>query len=113
MRPPLIPDFLALVGDAADGFPGIPGIGKIGAARLLNQYGPIEQFPPEVLGEQRELAMLFKRLATLRTDSILFNDVNELQWKGPTIAFAGFATKNNELSLLKRANAVAVKFGSF
>src|SRR5450755_1867174 len=48
--PELIPDFLALVGDAADGFPGIAGIGPVGAARLLNRYGPIETFPPEALG---------------------------------------------------------------
>lgn len=111
VRPLLIPDFLALVGDAADGFPGIKGIGKVGAARLLNQYGPIEQFPQEVLGEQLEQAMLFKRLATLRTDEVLFSDVNELQWRGPTPAFAEYATKIREPSLLKRANAAAVKFG--
>lgn len=109
--PHLIPDLLALVGDAADGYPGIPGIGKIGAARLLKQYGPIEKFPPEVLGEQRELAMLFKRLATLRTDATLFKDVNELQWRGPTPAFGKWVAKNNETSLLKRANEVAVKVG--
>ena len=65
VEPALIPDFLALVGDAADGYPGIPGIGAVGAARLLNRHGPIEEFPPEVLGEHREQALLFKRLATL------------------------------------------------
>src|SRR4051812_46880661 len=63
--PSLIPDFLALVGDAADGYPGIAGIGAITAARLLNTYGPIEEFPPGVLGESRELALMFKNLATL------------------------------------------------
>lgn len=110
VRPLLIPDFLALVGDAADGFPGIKGIGKVGAARLLNQYGPIEKFPQEVLGKQHEQAMLFRRLATLRTHEVLFSDVNELQWRGPTPAFAEFATKINEPSLLKRANAAAGKF---
>ena len=51
VSPILIPDFLALVGDSADGYPGISGIGKIGAARLLNQYGPIEDFPEKVLGD--------------------------------------------------------------
>src|SRR6185369_15934785 len=61
VEPALIPDFLALVGDAADGYPGIRGIGAVGAARLLNQYGPIERFPPRVLGDQLEDAMLFKR----------------------------------------------------
>ena len=84
VEPALIPDFLALVGDAADGYPGIKGIGGVGAARLLNQYGAIERFPPDVLGDQLEAALLFKRLATLRTDAKLFLDVEELRWVGPT-----------------------------
>src|SRR5205085_9972416 len=67
--PERIPDFLALVGDAADGYPGIAGIGAVGAARLINQYGAIEAFPRNVLGEQLDRALLFKRLATLRTDA--------------------------------------------
>jgi len=87
VEPRLIPDFLALVGDAADGYPGIPGIGAVTAARLLNQYGAIERFPPEVLGDDREPALLFKQLATLRTDAPLFQDVEELRWRGPTAAF--------------------------
>ncbi len=62
--PALIPDYLALVGDAADGYPGIPGIGAVTAARLLNRHGPIEVFPPTVLADRRELALLFKHLAT-------------------------------------------------
>jgi 5'-3' exonuclease len=86
--PSLIPDLLALVGDAADGYPGIPGIGAIGAARLLNRYGPIEAFPPEVLGERRAAALLFKTLATLRTDAALFENVDELEWRGTTAGFA-------------------------
>src|SRR4029453_7422890 len=61
--PPLIPDLLALVGDAADGYPGILGIGARTSAQLLNRHGPIESFPPNVLGEQRDLALLFKKLA--------------------------------------------------
>src|SRR5690242_8791971 len=65
VEPELIPDFLALVGDAADGYPGIPGIGRIGAARLLRKFGGIEKLPPEVLAD-RSLALLFKDLATLR-----------------------------------------------
>src|SRR6202162_4087221 len=69
VEPVLIPDFLALVGDAADGYPGIPGIGRIGAARLLNRHGAIEGFPPSVLGDSRGLALIFKDLATLRTDA--------------------------------------------
>jgi 5'-3' exonuclease len=109
VSPILIPDFLALVGDSADGYPGIPGIGKTGAARLLNQYGPIEDFPQEVLGRQREQALLFKRLATLRTDAPLFSDVDQLRWRGPTSAFADLATKMREPGLLARANAVGSK----
>ena len=85
--PELIPDYLALVGDAADGYPGIPRIGPKGAASLLRRYGPIEQFPPEVLGEQQKLALLFKNLATLRTDAKLFADVEELKWRGPSAEF--------------------------
>ncbi|RAW02258.1 5'-3' exonuclease [Pseudochryseolinea flava] len=101
--PHLIPDFLALVGDSADGYPGIDGIGKTGAAKLLNQYGAIEKFPSKVLGEKREHAVLFKRLATLRTDALLFDDVDELQWRGPTPAFESFASKFESPKLLSRA----------
>ena len=64
--PALIPDYLALVGDSADGYPGIPGIGAVTAARLVNEHGAIEDFPLAVLGERRELALLFKDLATLQ-----------------------------------------------
>ena len=87
--PELIPDYLALVGDAADGYPGIKGIGAKGAASLLMRYGTIELFPPNVLGENRDLALLFKQLATLRTDVPLFENVDTLEWRGPTAAFAG------------------------
>jgi 5'-3' exonuclease len=107
--PFLIPDFLALVGDSADGYPGIPGIGKAGAARLLNQYGPIENFPETLLKEQRERALLFKRLATLRTDAKLFTNVEQLKWRGPSPAFAGFLEKIGEPSLLDKANVLAAK----
>jgi 5'-3' exonuclease len=109
VAPILIPDFLALVGDSADGYPGISGIGKIGAARLLNQYGPIEDFPEEVLGRQREQALLFKRLATLRTDALLFSDVDQLRWRGPTSTFAALTIKMDDPRLLARANAIATK----
>ena len=109
VEPALIPDFLALVGDSADGYPGIPGIGKTGAARLLNHYGPIEDFPQKVLAQQRQQALLFKRLATLRTDELLFNDVGQLRWRGPTSAFAKLTEKMGEPRLLARANAVAAK----
>ena len=86
--PELIPDLLALVGDAQDGYPGIRGIGRTTAAALLNRYGPIESFPEAALGAAREQAILFKSLATLRTDAPLFADVDELEWRGPTAAFA-------------------------
>ncbi len=101
--PILIPDFLALVGDAADGYPGIPGIGAVTAARLLNQHGAIEDFPPAVLsGDRRDLALLFKDLATLRTDAPLFHDVDELRWRGPTDAFASWTQRMRVPRLLER-----------
>jgi 5'-3' exonuclease len=109
VNPELIPDFLALVGDSADGYPGISGIGKTTAARLLNEYGPIESFPDKVLRKQREQALLFKRLATLRTDAKLFSNVAELQWRGPELSFSDFITKVGEPKLLARANAAAAK----
>ena len=87
VEPELIPDFLALVGDSQDGYPGIPGIGPSTAASLLNRHGPIESFPDGVLGDKRERAILFKTLATLRTDAPLFADVDEIEWRGPTAAF--------------------------
>ena len=105
VEPVLIPDFLALVGDAADGYPGIPGIGAVSAARLLNKHGIIEDFPAAVLGDKRELALLFKRLATLRTDAPLFRDVDELYWRGPTGAFAACVERLGEPRLLKRCLA--------
>ncbi len=102
VEPALIPDFLALVGDAADGFPGIPGIGRITAARLLNRHGTIESFPTCVLGDSRDLALLFKDIATLRTDARLFNDVDELRWNGPTDAFAAWTEQVGDGRLLGR-----------
>jgi 5'-3' exonuclease len=107
VEPALIPDLLALVGDAADGYPGIPGIGRTTAARLLNQYGAIEAFPPPVLGQQRDLALLFKDLATLRTDAPLFQDVDELRWRGPTDAFAAYAERMGDTRLLDRCRKLA------
>jgi len=107
VEPALIPDFLALVGDAADGYPGIAGIGAVTAARLLSRHGPLEDFPPEVLGENRELALLFKRLATLRSDAALFRDVDELRWRGPTDAFAVNAKRMGADRLAERARKAA------
>jgi 5'-3' exonuclease len=92
--PQFIPDYLALVGDAADGFPGLAGCGPKTAATLINRYGPIEDFAPDVLNEEnRALALLFKDLATLRTDAPLFDDVEELRWRGSTAAFESVAEK--------------------
>ena len=91
VEPSLIPDYLALVGDAADGYPGVAGIGAKTAARLVNQYGIIENFPPTVLGENRDQALLFKNLATLRTDAPLFSNVDALRWRGPADTFAARA----------------------
>ena len=110
--PSAIPDFLALVGDSADGYPGIPGIGAVTAAQLLDRYGAVEQFPPEVLGERRELALLFKQLATLRTDAALFNDVEELRWRGPTTAFREWSERVGEVRLLERARKAAERLSA-
>jgi 5'-3' exonuclease len=108
--PALIPDYLALVGDTADGYPGIEGIGKVSAARLLNKYGRIEDFPPESLdGERLELARLFKKLATLRTDAPLFDSVDALRWRGPTPEFAGYAAQSGDKRLLERCRKAAAK----
>ena len=93
VAPEFIPDYLALVGDAADGFPGVPRCGPKTAARLIDRYGRIEDFPPEALGDHRERALLFKTLATLRTDAPLFSDVDELRWQGTTPSFPAEAKK--------------------
>jgi 5'-3' exonuclease len=91
VAPALIPDYLALVGDSADGYPGLAGWGPKTAARLIARFGPIEAFPPEVLQDQREQALLFKTLATLRVDAPLFEDVEELRWRGAAPAFSEVA----------------------
>jgi 5'-3' exonuclease len=103
VSPALIPDYLALVGDSSDGYPGMAGIGAKGAARLIARYGRIEDFPPEVLGERRELALLFKKLATLRTDAPLFRNIDELRWRGPTDTFPGCCEQLGAAQLLARA----------
>ena len=91
--PAYIPDYLALVGDAADGYPGIAGYGAKTAASLINLHGPIEKFPRDLLKNQRKEALLFKKLATLKTDAPLFEDVEELRWRGPTVSFPSVAEK--------------------
>ena len=102
VRPIAIPDYLALVGDAADGYPGIAGIGAKGAASLLNRYGAIEDFAPSVLGDRRDLALLFKRLATLRDDAPTFANLSDLEWRGPTDAFAAWCEDVGALALRDR-----------
>ncbi|MGV3571303.1 MAG: 5'-3' exonuclease [Ramlibacter sp.] len=109
VAPELIPDYLALVGDAADGYPGIKGIGAVGAARLLNEHGPIEHFPAAVLGSERETALLFKRLATLDASAPLFADVEALRWRGPTDAFAAWTERIDAPRLLQRARDAMAK----
>ena len=104
--PDLIPDFLALVGDAADGYPGIPGIGAVTAARYLNRHGALENFPPELLGARREAALLFKNLATLKTDAKLFHDVDQLRWRGATPAFSSWTERMEAPRLLERCRAL-------
>jgi 5'-3' exonuclease len=105
--PALIPDYLALVGDSADGYPGISGIGPKGAVSLIERYGRIEDFPPQILGERLALALLFKQLATLRTDARLFADVDELRWRGPTDRFTACVERLGDPRLLVRAQKAA------
>jgi len=93
VAPEFIPDYLALVGDAADGYPGITGYGPKTAASLINLHGPIEKFPRDLLKDKRKDALLFKKLAILRTDASLFEDVEELRWRGAMASFQSMAEK--------------------
>jgi 5'-3' exonuclease len=105
--PPVsIPDYLALVGDAADGYPGLPGWGPKSSAAVLARFAHLESIPADwrdwhvnasnagslaaTLSRERDRALLFRTLATLRTDIPLFDDVDQLRWNGPTPAFARF-----------------------
>jgi 5'-3' exonuclease len=107
--PASIPDYLGLVGDAADGYPGLPGWGAKSTAAVLARYGHLERIPNDwrtwgvnaanparlarVLDEQRDQALLFRRLATLRTDVPVFESVDDLRWTGPTAAFRPLAAR--------------------
>jgi 5'-3' exonuclease len=102
VAPPHIPDYLALVGDAADGYPGIRGWGPKTAARLIDRFGALDHFPAEILGDHRERALLFKKLATLRTDAPLFADVERLRWRGATASFASVAERIGDARLARR-----------
>jgi 5'-3' exonuclease len=107
VEPRLIPDYLALVGDSADGYPGIPGIGARTAARLLNRHGPIGAFPAGTLGDRLDLALLFRELATLRSDAPLFADVDELRWDGPASGFDNVAERLGDPRLPDRVRRAA------
>jgi 5'-3' exonuclease len=105
VSPEFIADYLALVGDSADGYPGVAGCGAKTAASLINRYGHIEQFPAEVFqNNNRKLALLFKDLATLRTNAPLFKSVEELRWKGPTELFAAAAKRIDDAPLVARVD---------
>ena len=115
--PEFIADYLALVGDSADGYPGIPGIGAKTAAALINQHGHIEEFPATVLNPaNRELALLFKNLATLRTDAPLLSPtigrqtrVDDLRWQRPDGQFESLMKKFGETRLASRIAKLASK----
>lgn len=120
--PRSIPDFLALVGDAADGYPGIPGFGRKTASALLRRFGSLEAIPESArdwdvnlrgkgrlaatLKEKRDLATLFKRLATLVDDLPLAADVDDLRWNGPEDRFAETARRLDALELAEKADTL-------
>ena len=107
--PASIPDYLALVGDSADGYPGLPGWGAKSSARVLGKFHHLESIPKDwhdwhlnvagastlaaTLQRQWDRALLFRKLATLRTDIALFEDVEQLRWKGPTASFDGVSAE--------------------
>jgi 5'-3' exonuclease len=121
--PASIPDWLALVGDAADGFPGLPGWGAASAAAVLARYGHLERIPAQAaewdvpvrgaarlaatLVEQRERARLFRTLATLRVDAPIGVDVDGLRWTGPRPDLAAWAVRLGTPALLERAARLA------
>ncbi len=106
VAPKFIADYLALVGDTADGYPGIAGVGAKTAASLIERYGHIEDFPSDALGGNQPAALLFKNLATLRTSAPLFRNVDELRWAGPTKSFEITAEKLGEPQLVERLAAI-------
>jgi len=112
VQPRFIADYLALVGDAADGYPGISGCGPKTAAQLINRYGALEDFPPSVLNEEkRPLALLFKELAILKTDAPLFADVEELRWRGATPEFESWTQKIENPRLLTKVRKLERTLG--
>jgi 5'-3' exonuclease len=109
VAPEFIADFLALVGDSADGYPGLQGCGPKTAVSLIQRYGHIEQFPKESLGSNRDIALLFKDLATLRTNAPLFKSVDEMKWTGATPGFAEVAEKIGDPRLATRIENLAAR----
>lgn len=123
VTPESIPDWLGLVGDSADGFPGLAGWGKKSAATVLDRYGHLEAVPPDAgdwdvqvrgssklaatLADQRELAMLFRDLATLRREPPVISDVEELRWREPRDTFAGLAERLGATAVLERVGQLA------
>jgi 5'-3' exonuclease len=121
--PASIPDYLALVGDSADGFPGLPGWGAKSASVVLARWGHLEDIPEDpsewgvdvrgsaklaiTLRNNADEASLFKHLATLRVDRSLLKSVNELRWQGPTEAFAAVSARLDAPSLAARAQELA------
>jgi 5'-3' exonuclease len=121
--PASIPDYLALVGDSSDGYPGLPGFGARSTAALLAEFGHLEAipadskvWPPAVRGsarlcltlqEGRELALLFRDLATLRTHEPHLGSIEELRWLGPTSGFLEFSDRLEAPQLLERAQSLA------
>jgi 5'-3' exonuclease len=122
--PQSIPDYLAVVGDTADGFPGLPGWGAKAAAAVLSQYRHLEAVPqnpedwPTSIRGARKLsatlqgswndAILFRTLATLRLDVPVFDTVDELRWRGPTPAFEAIATRLKAQAALRKATAMMI-----
>ena len=122
VSPPSIPDYLALVGDSADGFPGLPGWGAKSAGAVLGRYEHLEVIPTQAsdwdvdvrgaarlaatLVDQRPLAELFRLLATLRTDGAV-GSVEDWRWTGPDREFGDWATRLGAPALLRRAERLA------
>ncbi len=125
--PASLPDYLALVGDSADGIPGLPGWGARSAATLLGRYGHLEAIPKDAVewaGEVRgaarlaetlrqwwDRALLFRRLATLRTDAEVFGSVDDLLWTGPRPGSRDLCVRLGRESLVRRAEALSAERG--
>jgi 5'-3' exonuclease len=112
VAPSSIADYLALVGDSADGYPGLRGFGPKTAADVIARFHHIEEMPEAVLKGQREEALLFKKLATLVHDAPLFSSVDELAWRGPLPEFDAYAEKMGDARILERARKALVTLNS-